>query len=119
MMSSIINFFKPGKKNRKRLTYEDFIIAAACNNPAFTITAANNIEIVKTLPMEKGTYAAIAENIKQGNIAQVIAMQTNENLLEELTLVQFTNQAGKPFAAVIYDAYDAWEHPVVVEIFGL
>ena len=119
MISSIINFFRPGKKPRKRLTYEDFIIAAARNNPGFTVTAVHNIEILKTLPMQEGTYTEIAETIKRGDIAQVIAMQTEGNFLEELTLIQFTNQAGQPFAAIIYDGYDAWEYPVIVEIFKL
>lgn len=119
MFSSIINFLRPAKKPRKRLTYEDFIIAAARNNPGFTITAVYNVKILKTLPMQEGTYADIAETIKRGDIAQVIAMQTEGNLLEELTLIQFANQAGEPFACIIYDGYDAWEYPVVVEIFRM
>jgi len=118
-MSSILNFFRPAKKTRKRLTYEDFIITAARNNPGFAITAVHNIELLKTLPMHEGTYAEIADTIKRGDIAQVIAMQTDGNLLEELTLIRFINQAGEPFAAIMYDGYDAWEYPVVVEIFRL
>lgn len=119
MFSSIINFLKPAKKARKRLTYEDFIIAAARNSPDFTITAVHSIKILQTLPMQEGTYAEIAETIKRGDMAQLLTTQKEGDLLEELTLIQFANQADEPFAAIVYDGYNAWEYPVVVEIFKL
>ncbi|HVX52853.1 MAG TPA: hypothetical protein VHB48_22020 [Chitinophagaceae bacterium] len=118
MINAIINLLVPKKARKKRLGYEDYIINNAPDNN-FGITGVNNIEILKTFPLEEELYARVAALIKQGNIQALENMTIDNNLLEDLTLITFTNQAGEPFAAIIYDSYEVWQEPVVVEVFKL
>jgi len=118
MIKSILHFFKLKKKKRKRLTYEDYIINSDANN-VLGIKVVNNIELIKTLPLDESLYAEISLLIKSGNIMQVEKMAVDDNLLQDLALVTFNNQTGQPYAALVYDSYDAWQEPVIVEIFKL
>lgn len=119
MISSIINFLFSKKPKRKRLSYEDYIIHSAPDLNKFPITAVNGIEIIKTLPLEEQLYAEIATLIKEGNIEDVRNMVIDDNVLEDLTLVRFINQLGEPYAAIVYDSYEVWQEPIVVEVFKL
>ncbi|HWB27966.1 MAG TPA: hypothetical protein VG738_20980 [Chitinophagaceae bacterium] len=119
MISSLINSLFSKKPKRKRLTYEDYIIRSAPDFNKLSITAVNDIEIIKTLPLEEQLYAQIAALIKEGDIEAVKNMAIDENVLEDLTLVRFVNQLGEPYAAIVYDSYEVWQEPIVVEVFKL
>lgn len=118
MINTVLNFFRPKKKKPKRLTYEDYIIANACDNN-INLTTVNNIEIVKTFPLEEGLYGEVSALIKAGEIESIRNMPVDEDLLGDLALVRFTNETGDGYAAIIYDSYESWQEPVVIEVFEL
>jgi hypothetical protein len=119
MLKNILQFFRRKKAKRKRRSYEDNISKAALANNSLSITEINDVEILKTVPLEEGLYDKIAEIIKTGNIELIKQMPDSENIFEDLTIIQFADQTGQKYAAIIYDSYELWEDPVVVEVFKI
>jgi len=118
MIQKLVNFLLPGRRKRKRLSYEDFIVNRVFESTSAKITSVTNIEIIRTLPLRDGIYEEITAALPKG-IEHIKSMPNDGNLLQELTLITFNNQDGRRFAAIMYDSYDAFEAPVVVDVFTL
>jgi len=119
MISSILKFFKRRKKKRKRLSYEDYIIDCVRNTTDFDIKAINDIEILHTFPLEEQLYSKISSFINAGDIDAIKNIVGDNNMLEDVTLVKFTNQLNEYYAAAVYDSYEVWQEPIVIEVFKL
>ncbi len=117
MLKNILHFFSRKKVKRKARSYEDDISKAALANNNFSITAISDVEILKTLALEEGLQAKMAELIKTKNIDLIKNMPGGENVFEDLTIIKFSDQNAQTYIAIIYDSYELWEDPVVVEVF--
>jgi len=120
MLKNILQFFRRKKPvKRKRRSYEDDISKAALANSNFNITEIKDVEILKTIPLEEGLQQQMAELIKTRNIDLIKNIPGGENVFEDLTIIKFADQTGQVYVAIIYDSYELWEDPVVVEVFKL
>lgn len=119
MLKNMLQFFKRRKTNRISRAYEDDITKAARANNNFSITEIKDVEILKTLPLEDGLYEQLAELIKTKNIELLKNIPGGENVFEDLTIIKFADQGDQAYIAIIYDSYELWEDPVVVEVFKL
>lgn len=118
MLKNILQFFKTKKIKKKREVYKEDIAQSLLTNNS-SITEIKDVEILKTFPLEGKLLNDIAALIKSGDVALLKDMPGSENLFEELTVIKFNDQNGQAYAAIIYDSYELWEEPIVVEVFKM
>ncbi len=118
MLKNILHFFKANKIKKKREVYKKDIAQSLHANNS-TITEIKDVEILKTLSLEGESLKDVAALIRTGDIASLKNIPGSENLFEELTVIKFADQDGNGYAAIIYDSYELWEEPVVIEVFKM
>jgi hypothetical protein len=101
--------------------YEWYVRRSILSQHVFNIKEIQQLERIRSLYFNRDTYPLVKEVISNApSIASIrdFPIETYKSD-EDIEIVTFLDQDGKQFVAAVYDSWELWQDPEVIDIFPL
>ncbi len=103
-----------------RTSYDISIIRAIEESKNFSLSQIQDVKCIKSCFYEKEHYEKIIQAIKNKQWEVLTDTQRDvqiQGFREYLDIIEFSDQHGTLFIALIYDSDELWQNPDVLDIF--